>query len=127
MGKPSRLLSVLCLLGCAACASDGILAPTGVPEPAGIEAAAVLAAEPASPGATGIIRCARTTTPPAGEPLFIVDGRVLPQGTLADIDPASIDTIEVVKGETAAAIFGPRVANGIVIITTRAGGARPGP
>jgi TonB-dependent SusC/RagA subfamily outer membrane receptor len=127
MGRTSRLTAMLCLLGSAACASDGILAPTGVPEPAGVEAATVLAAEPATLSGAPGISCARTITPHTGEPLLVVDGRVLPQGTLADIDPASIDAIEVVKDETAAAIFGPRVANGIVIITTRAGAGRHGP
>ncbi|HEX6135856.1 MAG TPA: SusC/RagA family TonB-linked outer membrane protein [Longimicrobiales bacterium] len=43
---------------------------------------------------------------------------------IADITPADIETIEVLKGPSAAAIYGSKAANGVVIITTRRG--RPG-
>ncbi|MCF6347692.1 MAG: SusC/RagA family TonB-linked outer membrane protein [Flavobacteriaceae bacterium] len=40
---------------------------------------------------------------------------------LADIDPNSIETIEVLKGASAAAIYGTRANAGVVIITTKRG------
>ena len=40
---------------------------------------------------------------------------------IADIDPEDIESIEVLKGSSAAAIYGARAANGVVIITTKKG------
>lgn len=43
---------------------------------------------------------------------------------IADLNPADIETIEILKGASAAAIYGGRASNGVVIITTKRG--RPG-
>ncbi|MEL6863488.1 MAG: carboxypeptidase-like regulatory domain-containing protein, partial [Bacteroidota bacterium] len=42
---------------------------------------------------------------------------------IADIDPEDIETIEILKGASAAAIYGSRAAGGVVIITTKRGQA----
>jgi TonB-linked SusC/RagA family outer membrane protein len=42
---------------------------------------------------------------------------------IADINPADIETVEVLKGPSAGAIYGSRGANGVVIITTKRGQA----
>lgn len=42
---------------------------------------------------------------------------------IADIDPEDIETIEILKGASAAAIYGSRAAGGVVIITTKRGKA----
>ena len=47
-----------------------------------------------------------------------------PSNRLADIDPYDIETIEVLKGASAAAIYGSRAAGGVIIITTKRG--KPG-
>lgn len=44
---------------------------------------------------------------------------------LDQIDPHSIETIEVLKGPSAATLYGPDAANGVIVITTKRG--RPGP
>lgn len=44
---------------------------------------------------------------------------------LDQIDPNSIETLEVFKGPSAAALYGPDAANGVIVITTKR--ARPGP
>jgi TonB-dependent SusC/RagA subfamily outer membrane receptor len=44
---------------------------------------------------------------------------------LDQIDPASIETIEVLKGPSATAIYGSDAANGVIVVTTKHG--RPGP
>ena len=54
-------------------------------------------------------------------PLFVIDGvpfESLPSGLL---DPADIKSISVLKDASAAAIYGARGANGVVIVTTKAG------
>jgi TonB-linked SusC/RagA family outer membrane protein len=43
---------------------------------------------------------------------------------IADLDPAEIERVEVLKGASASAIYGLRASNGVVIITTKKG--RPG-
>src|SRR5690606_13800081 len=44
---------------------------------------------------------------------------------LDQIDPHSIQTIEVMKGPSAATLYGPDAANGVIVITTKKG--HPGP
>lgn len=49
-------------------------------------------------------------------PLYVVDG--VPMGTtIRDFSPNDIETIQVLKDASAAAIYGSRAANGVVIIT----------
>ncbi len=44
-----------------------------------------------------------------------------PSNRIADLDPQDIDRIEILKGASAAAIYGSRAAGGVVIITTKKG------
>jgi len=46
-----------------------------------------------------------------------------PVNRIADLNPQDIESIEVLKGPSAAAIYGARASNGVVIITTRRGTA----
>jgi TonB-linked SusC/RagA family outer membrane protein len=52
------------------------------------------------------------------DPLYIVDG--IP-GNIANINPADIKSIDVLKDAASAAIYGARAANGVVLITTHRG------
>ncbi|MFT3903445.1 MAG: TonB-dependent receptor [Niabella sp.] len=51
-------------------------------------------------------------------PLYIIDGVY---GDINMVDPADIALVEVLKDASAAAIYGSRAANGVVIITTKGG------
>ena len=72
-----------------------------------------------------------TSVNASSEPLYVVDGMPLGGGTgtgLSDgrdalnfINPNDIATITVLKGASAAAIYGANAANGVVIITTKSG------
>lgn len=44
-----------------------------------------------------------------------------PVNRIADINPNDIETVEVLKGASAAALYGSKAANGVVIITTKRG------
>jgi TonB-linked SusC/RagA family outer membrane protein len=44
-----------------------------------------------------------------------------PSNRIADLDPEDIERIEILKGASAAAIYGSRAAAGVVIITTKKG------
>jgi TonB-linked SusC/RagA family outer membrane protein len=73
------------------------------------------------PGATQTIRIRGTRSITAGNnPLYVVDGVPI-TGDLRDIDPNSIETIDVLKDAAAAAVYGSRGANGVVMITTKRG------
>ncbi len=49
----------------------------------------------------------------------------LPNG-VADINPDDIETITILKGPNAAALYGAQASNGAIVITTKAGKARKG-
>lgn len=53
-----------------------------------------------------------------GSPLVVVDG--VPRGTLTRLDPNEIESISVLK-DAAAAVYGVRAGNGVVLITTKRG------
>jgi TonB-linked SusC/RagA family outer membrane protein len=54
---------------------------------------------------------------------FIYDGSGTVQGAnrSTDINPNDIESIEVLKGASAAAIYGARAANGVILVTTKSG------
>ena len=54
------------------------------------------------------------------KPLLIVDG-VLSYDSINSINTADIESIDVLKDASAAAIYGSRAANGVIIITTKRG------
>jgi TonB-linked SusC/RagA family outer membrane protein len=78
------------------------------------------------PGSTMQVRVrgirSMLTTAGANEPLYVIDGIPL-AGNIEDFDPSRIKSIEVLKDASATAIYGSRGANGVVLITTAAGGA----
>lgn len=60
----------------------------------------------------------------SNEPLYVVDGIPLAQGTgINDFNPQDIQSIEVLKDASATAIYGSRGANGVILITTKKGKA----
>ena len=90
------------------------------------------------PGGGGIsVRLRGTNSFISGsDPLYIIDGVIVdngsaqladlggrsnPQNRLADINPADIDRIEIIRGAAAAALYGSRANNGVVQIFTKRG------
>ncbi|MFY0600796.1 MAG: SusC/RagA family TonB-linked outer membrane protein [Cyclobacteriaceae bacterium] len=57
----------------------------------------------------------------SNQPLYVVDGVPLVSSNQSNINPSNIASIEVLKDASAAAIYGSRAANGVVIITTKSG------
>ncbi|RFM29368.1 SusC/RagA family TonB-linked outer membrane protein [Chitinophaga silvisoli] len=54
------------------------------------------------------------------DPLLILDGMIF-YGELSEINPDDIDQIDILKDASAAAIYGAKSANGVLIITTKKG------
>ncbi|WP_020570755.1 SusC/RagA family TonB-linked outer membrane protein [Neolewinella persica] len=79
-------------------------------------------------------------------PLFVVDGTPINNNTIInltneaaagfqevdfgngamEVNPADIESVSILKGASAAALYGTRAANGVVQITTKSGGRKPG-
>ncbi|MFN5577916.1 MAG: SusC/RagA family TonB-linked outer membrane protein, partial [Bacteroidota bacterium] len=88
-----------------------------------------------TPGASVSIRVRGPSSISAGnQPLYVVDGIPINTGNysqigvggqqtnaLADLNPADIESIDVLKDAAAASIYGSRASNGVVIITTKRG------
>ncbi|THH41092.1 SusC/RagA family TonB-linked outer membrane protein [Neolewinella litorea] len=95
-------------------------------------------------GSANIILRGATSVTGSNKPLFVVDGIPIANdnnnganaavaaggrdyGTTAqDINPADIASISVLKGGAAAALYGSRASNGVILITTKSGKARKG-
>lgn len=91
-------------------------------------------------GSTNIIIRGQNSITGNNQPLFVVDGVPVSNanrggapftnvGTtfdygnaLNDLNPDDIESLSVLKGPNAAAIYGSRAANGVILITTRKGG-----
>jgi TonB-linked SusC/RagA family outer membrane protein len=94
------------------------------------------------PGASSYIRIrGPKTISGTGQPLFVVDGVPIDNSTLntegqttqgtvspnraSDINPDNIASIDILKGAAAAAIYGARAGQGVVLITTKKGQSGP--
>lgn len=53
-------------------------------------------------------------------PLIVLDG-VIYSGSLADINPSDIETIDILKDASSTAVFGAKAASGVVLVTTKKG------
>ena len=74
------------------------------------------------PGEVGSIniRGVRSITADQG-PLYVVDGMIIQNGGIENINPSDIESIDVLKDASATAIYGSRGSNGVVLITTKSG------
>lgn len=73
------------------------------------------------PGATMQIRVRGTRSLTASnDPLIVLDGIPF-VGTIADINPNDIKSIDILKDASATAIYGSRGANGVILVTTHKG------
>ena len=97
------------------------------------------------PGASSSIKIrGATSVVGTNQPLFVVDGQPIDNTTVssqqgptdfpgsggtvqqnraADINPNDIESIEILKGSAASAIYGARASNGVILITTKRGRA----
>jgi TonB-dependent starch-binding outer membrane protein SusC len=55
----------------------------------------------------------------ASDPLFVIDG--FPTGNLSSFDAKDVESVEVLKDASAAAIYGSRASSGVIMITTKKG------
>ena len=53
--------------------------------------------------------------------LIVIDGSISTQGAFDDLNPLDIGSISVLKGATAAALYGSNASNGALLVTTKTG------
>ncbi|MEG1539698.1 MAG: TonB-dependent receptor [Muribaculaceae bacterium] len=72
-----------------------------------------------APGASTSIRIRGMGTVNNSEPLYVVDG--ISMDKIDYLSPDDIESIEVLKDASSAAIYGSRAANGVILVTTKSG------
>jgi len=72
-----------------------------------------------APGSEGKVEIRGTGTFGNSNPLYVVDGVI--SGANRDFNFNDVESVQVLKDASAAAIYGSRAANGVVIITTKRG------
>lgn len=95
-------------------------------------------------GSTNVLIRGNKSVSGNNQPLYVVDGvpldnrtgnTIFQEGgrfgydygnTASDINPEDIESINILKGAAAAALYGSRAANGVIMITTKRGKARKG-
>ena len=73
----------------------------------------------AAPSEVIMIR-GRNSIRASNDPLIVVDG-VPYGGQIRDLNPSDVSSIEVLKDASAAAIYGSRGSNGVILVTTKSG------
>jgi TonB-linked SusC/RagA family outer membrane protein len=76
-----------------------------------------------SPGSRSTVRIRGISSFQNNDPLIIVDGSGVQDSYLNWLNPNEIASIQVLKDASAAAIYGSRAGNGVIIIETKRGGA----
>jgi TonB-linked SusC/RagA family outer membrane protein len=74
-----------------------------------------------APGASAAVRIRGVGTFNNASPIYVVDGVILDD--ISFLNPADIQSMEVLKDASATAIYGSRGANGVILVTTRTGSA----
>lgn len=62
----------------------------------------------------------QTSLSASGKPLIVIDGIIF-NGSLASINMNDVEHIDILKDASAAAVYGSRSANGVILITTKSG------
>lgn len=76
---------------------------------------------PPSTNSSNAIRIggAHRVTDDSQKPLVVVDKKIVPLKVLEEIDPQSIATVSILKGNDATALYGSQAKNGVIIVTTK--------
>ncbi len=84
------------------------------------QASGVYVGSEGGPGGAALVRIRGFGTINNNDPLYLIDGTPTTSG-INQLNPADIESIQILKDASSAAIYGFRAANGVVIITTKSG------
>ncbi len=99
----------------------------------------IVSSSSGEPGASSFIQIrGQKSISGTSQPLFVVDGIPVDNSTtvttfstagttapnrMMDLNPADVESVEILKGAAAAAIYGARAGSGVILITTKRGSA----
>lgn len=95
-------------------------APVSVEQSLQGQASGVLVGSEGGPGGSALVRIRGFGTVNNNDPLYLIDGTPTTTG-INQLNPADIQSIQILKDASSAAIYGFRAANGVIIITTKSG------
>lgn len=74
-----------------------------------------------SPGSATMVRIRGVNTVNDNGPLYVIDGVATRNQNLSSLNPNDIESMQVLKDASSAAIYGAQAANGVILITTKRG------
>ena len=86
----------------------------------GKTAGVYLASSSGAPGSTSTVRIRGVGSNGSSNPLFVIDGRIAPEG-MGALNADDIKSVEILKDGASAAIYGARAGNGVILVTTKSG------
>ena len=86
----------------------------------GLTSGVTVTSSTGQPGASAQVRIRGIGTINNSDPLYIVDGMPI-EGGIDYLNPSDIKSIEVLKDAASGAVYGARAANGVILVTTKAG------
>lgn len=85
------------------------------------KAAGVYIGQSGSPGSQSMVRIRGINTVNDNGPLYVIDGVSTRNQDLSSLNPNDIESMQVLKDASSAAIYGAQAANGVILITTKKG------
>lgn len=85
------------------------------------KAAGVYIGQSGSPGSPAMVRIRGINTINDNGPLYVIDGVSTRNQDLSTLNPNDIESMQVLKDASSAAIYGAQAANGVILITTKKG------
>ncbi|MDR1919965.1 MAG: TonB-dependent receptor [Tannerellaceae bacterium] len=85
------------------------------------KAAGVYIGSSGVPGSQTMVRIRGINTINDNGPLYVIDGVSTRNSDLSTLNPNDIESLQVLKDASAAAIYGAQAANGVILITTKKG------
>ena len=100
-----------------------LLASSGSPATQQLQgkAAGVYIGQSGSPGSPAMVRIRGINTVNDNGPLYVIDGVSTRNQDLSSLNPNDIESMQVLKDASSAAIYGAQAANGVILITTKKG------
>ncbi len=83
--------------------------------------AGVYIGQSGSPGSSTMVRIRGINTVNDNGPLYVIDGVSTRNPNLSSLNPSDIESMQVLKDASSAAIYGAQAANGVILITTKKG------
>lgn len=83
--------------------------------------AGVYVGQTGSPGSATMVRIRGINTINDNGPLYVIDGVSTKNQNLSSLNPNDIESMQVLKDASSAAIYGAQAANGVILITTKKG------